>query len=236
VFPWVPARSWLLLVPSVSFTMRMVAAHNWLALRRNRQTVERCAPLCHGDLLDIGCGEKPHEELLRPFLASYTGLDHPDTLHSHKAELWGSATALPCDDKSYDTVVMFQTLEHVEEPGLALSEAYRVMRPGGLLFVTTPFMWGIHEQPRDFYRYTPYAMTYLCEKAGFTNVTVTSVGGYWLTAGLRFSYYLQMYAHSWRRPLVRPFQHAAQLLGDKLDHLDGAPQDSAGYTTLAYKR
>lgn len=100
----------------------------------------------------------------------------------------GTATELPFDSGSFDTVLMLQTLEHVEEPLVALSEAYRVLRPNGLLVVTTPFMWGIHEQPRDFYRYTPYALEYLAGKAGFEQIDVQPTGGYWLTAGLRFSY------------------------------------------------
>jgi hypothetical protein len=79
------------------------------------------------------------------------------------------------------------------------------------LVVTTPFMWGIHEQPRDFYRYTSYGLEYLVAKAGFVGVTVESVGGYWTTAALRFSYHLQRRAWKWRKPLVIPFQQAAQV-------------------------
>ena len=39
-----------------------------------------------------------------------------------------------------------------------MAEAARVLRPDGTLLLAVPFMWGIHEAPRDFYRFTPYAL------------------------------------------------------------------------------
>ena len=41
-----------------------------------------------------------------------------------------------------------------------------MLEPGGTAFVTTPFMLGLHEEPYDYYRYTPFALTDLAERAG----------------------------------------------------------------------
>jgi SAM-dependent methyltransferase len=214
-----------------------MATHKWLIERVAREEVRRNAIHCHGDLLDVGCGEKPYEAIIRRYVRSYTGLDHLDTLHSHRADVWGDAMALPFDDLSFDTVVMFQVLEHLPEPATALLEAHRVLRSGGLILVTTPFMWGLHEQPLDFYRYTPFGLEHLLRKAGFDDITIEQVGGYWLTAGLRFSYYLQAWASGawWRRYLVPPFQHAAQFVAATLNHFDDSDTDATGYTTRAWK-
>jgi SAM-dependent methyltransferase len=205
-------------------------------LRSNVEAVRRYAHLCHGDLLDIGCGGRPHEALLRGRVNTYVGLDHEATLHTGvRADVWGDATDLPFAKESFDTVVMFQTLEHIPEPALALSEAFRVMRPGGFLFITTPFMWGIHEAPYDFYRYTPFALERLVRNAGFGDFEVEPVGGYWLTAGLRFSYHLHSYSRRWLRPLFVPFQFFAQVFAMVLDRFDRDDRDATGYTTLAHK-
>jgi SAM-dependent methyltransferase len=212
-----------------------VSAHNWLIERVNLETVRRHSSTCHGDVLDVGCGEKPYEHLLRPYVQSYTGLDHRNTLHDAKADVWGDATDLPFADGSFDTVVMFQTLEHLPEPAQALAEAFRVLRSDGVIFATTPFMWGLHEQPYDFYRYTPFGLEHLFRAAGFEKIEIEHVGGYWLTAGLRFSYHLQRYAWRWRRHIVAPFQFSAQALAALLDRIDSDDSDATGYTTIARK-
>jgi SAM-dependent methyltransferase len=211
-----------------------VAAYNWLAERINRRQVVRHAHLLTGELLDVGCGQKPYERLLAPRLSRYVGLEHPETRHHReKVDVWGDAAALPFDDASFDTVVSFQVLEHVPEPREVLAEMHRVLRPGGTLFVTTPFMWGIHEAPRDFYRYTPYALQHLLGGAGFEAVVVTPVCGYWATTGLRFSYYLRRFARGPVEPAVRMIQHVVQGATMLLDRLQRVDSDAGGYATVA---
>lgn len=207
---------------------------NWWAIRTNEREAARLAPLAHGEMLDIGCGEKPYEELFRPYVTRYVGLDHPETQHAHDAvDVWGTATDLPFPDGSFDTVAAFQVLEHVEEPAAMVREAFRVLRPGGVFMVTTPFMWGIHEEPRDFYRYTEYGLRYLLTSAGFDGVEVRAVSGAWAMLGVRFSYALAPYAGSRWRPLVISLQVLAQAAGARLDRVARDERDTAGYVTVA---
>jgi len=51
-----------------------------------------------------------------------------------------SASALPIQDGAAGIVVLCQTLEHLVEPTMALREAFRILRPGGYLFVDVPWM------------------------------------------------------------------------------------------------
>lgn len=60
----------------------------------------------------------------------------------------------PVDDGSVDVVLSSQVLEHAADTRLYLSESYRVMRPGGLLFLSTHGVWRYHPDPCDFWRWT----------------------------------------------------------------------------------
>ncbi len=164
------------------------------------------------------------------------GLEHPSTQHSkEQVDVWGDAAALPFPDMTFDTVVAFQVLEHLPEPKLALEEMFRVLRPEGTLLLTTPFMWGIHEAPYDFYRYTPYGLTYLLETAGFTDIAVTANFGYWAMAGLRFSYYLQHVRSKKTTYFVSALQNLAQLTALVMDRAHRIDSDAGSYTTVAQR-
>lgn len=209
-------------------------SHNWLITSINRRWAARVAPLAKGELLDVGCGTKPYEPLFAPYVSRYIGLEHPSTRHGReKVDVWGEAAALPFDDASFDTVVAFQVLEHCEEPREVLQEMHRVLRPGGRMILTTPFLWGVHEAPRDFYRYTRYGLEHLCGLAGFDGVVVTPVCGFWATFGLRLSYYLQRFRHGRRAVLVGSAQALIQGVAAVADRMDRVDRDTAGYVTIA---
>ena len=65
---------------------------------------------------------------------------------------------MPIKDNSYNTIIATEVLEHCFEPEILLKEIYRVLKPGGLLFFTVPFVWNFHETPYDAYHYTPFAL------------------------------------------------------------------------------
>lgn len=214
-----------------------MASHNWLIVRLNRDAVARRAHVCRGALLDVGCGAKPYESLLAPHVESYTGLEHPDTVHDReRVDVWGSADELPFEDRSFDTVISFHVLEHTEEPATVLREMARVLRPGGRVLLAVPFVWGIHEAPRDFYRFTPYGLTYLLEGAGFGAISIEPLCGYWATAALRLCYALARLERGPLRLVMRAVFGAIQLVGALLDRADPLPDDAAGYVAIAELR
>jgi SAM-dependent methyltransferase len=82
---------------------------------------------------------------------------------------------LPFQDNYFDFVVSDQVLEHVEgDPQKAIDETYRVLKPGGIAIHTTCFINHIHAEPKDFWRFTPDALSLLCK--GFSEVI--DVGGW----------------------------------------------------------
>jgi ubiquinone/menaquinone biosynthesis C-methylase UbiE len=144
-----------------------------------------------GRLLDIGCGLKPFEPLFAPHVSEHVGVDHPDSPHAlTSVDVLATAYDIPMPDSTFDTALMSEVLEHLERPHDALSEAFRLLRPGGKLILTTPFIWPLHEEPRDFYRYSPYGLRHLLDGAGFEVVDVIPVGGQWTMLGLMLGYAL----------------------------------------------
>ena len=60
-------------------------------------------------------------------------------------------------DNSIATVLMLDTLEHVEFPYLAMQEAHRVIAPGGFVLISSVMNFPIHSHPYDYWRFTPSA-------------------------------------------------------------------------------
>lgn len=125
------------------------------------------APKLNGRLLDVGCGRKPYRHL---FVASeYIGLevDTPENRKNKQADFFYSGVDFPFPGQRFDGIICNQVLEHVFTPDLFLSEIGRVLRPGGQLLLTIPFIWDEHEQPWDYARYTSFGLKNLLEKNGF---------------------------------------------------------------------
>jgi ubiquinone/menaquinone biosynthesis C-methylase UbiE len=97
------------------------------------------------NILDAGCGEGITLEKLtglfpgRQVLGVDTEPENLDICRRHQLPvLEGSLYALPFEDASYDTVLFSEVIEHLDTPGKALSEIYRVLRPGGRVIVIFP--------------------------------------------------------------------------------------------------
>jgi SAM-dependent methyltransferase len=173
-----------------------------------------------GRLLDIGCGMKPWRSVFAPHVDAHIGADHEATLHGlHEVDLVSDAYTVPLDDGSVDTILLTEVLEHLERPQDALAECARLLRPGGHVILTTPFSWPLHEEPRDFYRFSPHGLRYLTEGAGFEVVELRALAGIWATLTLHFSYALLR--HRRRAPrLVDALTVGAQRMGWELERLD----------------
>jgi SAM-dependent methyltransferase len=147
-----------------------------LALRACERALEKHA---RGDLLDYGCGRAPFYGIYRSRVKTVTCVDWPASPHDirhadHEVDL-NLGTTLP--DASFDTVLCTDVLEHLWAPQTALEDIARVLRPGGRLVLSVPFLYGLHEQPHDYFRYTKYALRRLCSSAGLKVVRIRAYGG-----------------------------------------------------------
>ena len=60
--------------------------------------------------------------------------------------------------RQYDVIVMIEVLEHVHDPLAAVRNLRRLLKPGGMLVLSAPFMFPLHDRPHDFYRFTRYGL------------------------------------------------------------------------------
>ena len=75
-----------------------------------------------------------------------------------------------------EIVLMSEVLEHLREPKQSLSEVFRIMKPGGIFLLTTPFIYGMHEVPNDYIRYTEFGLNALLEEANLDIVRIQRRG------------------------------------------------------------
>jgi SAM-dependent methyltransferase len=136
-------------------------------------------PHFSGVVLDVGCGHKPYKNLVlsSPSRAEhYIGLDLPDNIYGTPDLKW-NGKKIPLEEDATDSVLLTEVLEHCPNPLEVLMEVRRVLKPGGFLFLTVPFIWPIHTVPHDEYRYTPFALRRIIEQAGFPNPKIEATGG-----------------------------------------------------------
>lgn len=143
----------------------------YFARKELAREIGRLAPRMVGALLDVGCGTKPYRGLFTA-ATDYTGLeiDTPKNRASKHADHFYDGETFPFRRESYDGIVCNQVLEHVFAPDDFLQEVSRVMRPGGMLLLTVPFVWDEHEQPWDYARYSSFGLRNLLERNGFVLV------------------------------------------------------------------
>lgn len=126
-----------------------------------------------GCMLGVGCGARPYRAVL-PAGLQQVGLDLDQERNRLRglADAYYDGTRFPFEDASFDCVLCSQVLEHVPEPDAFLREIARVLRPGGQLVLTVPFLWPEHEQPWDAYRFTSYGLIASINRAGLNIVAV----------------------------------------------------------------
>src|SRR5690606_15470330 len=103
-------------------------------------------PLVKGDLLEVGCGEGRGVEVLLGQVDSYHGLDKIqgviESLKSRFPQITVEQAVIPSFQtiaaNTFDTVVSFQVIEHIQDDRLFLQEIYRVLKPGGKAIISTP--------------------------------------------------------------------------------------------------
>jgi SAM-dependent methyltransferase len=132
-----------------------------------------------GTLLDVGCGKRQYEYLFSGTVSRYIGLDWPSKVESANADVIGDALAIPFAEASVDCVLSTELMEHVPDPHVLLTEIARVLRSGGTLILSAPLIVGLHEEPRDYYRFTPYILRILLAKHGFAVQSLSGKGGWW---------------------------------------------------------
>ncbi|MGB2895898.1 MAG: class I SAM-dependent methyltransferase [Anaerolineales bacterium] len=165
-----------------------------------RCTIPMIEEYAFGKVIDLGCGRLALQPVIQALNLAYDGLD----LNPSSSEVTYEADIQKMPliaDGSYDTALCLQVLEHVPEPQKAAHEIFRILRQGGVAFITVPHLSRIHDEPNDFYRYTEYGIRVLLEHAGFRIDEILIRAGMFSFLGHQISSVINPLV--WNVPLLR---------------------------------
>ena len=152
---------------------------SWLISQLVAQAFERHLPShAHGRLLDLGCGLVPLYAAYRPLVSEITCVDWGDSPHAglHVDIEHDLNRPLPLEDSRYDTVILSDVLEHIRKPEELVGEVARILAPGGKLLASMPFMYWLHEQPHDYFRYSEHALRSFVDQAHLRVLVLKPLG------------------------------------------------------------
>jgi SAM-dependent methyltransferase len=141
--------------------------------------VGKYAGMLKGKMMDFGCGSKPYRSFFS--VDEYIGVDFENEGHPHDNEqidVYYDGKTLPFENEVFDSVLCSEVFEHIFNLNEILLELNRVMKPGGKMLITCPFVWNEHEVPHDFARYTRFALQSLVSKAGFEVIEYSKAGNF----------------------------------------------------------
>lgn len=144
---------------------------------------QEAAKHIHGALLEVGCGEGYGISILGPHCSSYLGIDKfptSATVPAHGRILQMEVPPFSgVEDNSFDFVVTFQVIEHIQNDVLFLQEIKRVLKPGGKLILTTPNrLMSLSRNPWHIREYVPGEMKgVLSEVFGADQVDLQGIFG-----------------------------------------------------------
>ena len=163
-------------------------------------------------VLDLGCGDR----YIAPACAEegwdYEGLDY-DCVDFE-------SDALPCEAESVDIAMSLAVIEHLREPDQFISEIFRCLRPGGLVYLSTPNFQrdykNFYNDPTHVRPYTPQSIAELLRLFGFSNIDVfpgiRAKPRHWYTGKLRFfkAYYMLPFRADTKWPVPDVFKGHAR--------------------------
>ncbi len=134
-------------------------------------------------IYDFGCGSKPYQVFSGQ--NKYIGIDIDKK--NEEADIFSNIENVPLPEGIADITCSFFVLEHVYSPISVLREKFRILKPGGEIFMLVPLYWEEHEQPYDFWRYTKFSLQKMLEEVGFSKIKIKAINGNWAILGMHLA-------------------------------------------------
>lgn len=220
--------------------MTTILNQDYLTVRPLQDWLRQIATgYARGVLLDAGCGNKPYASIFAETVKRYIGVDVQQNTQNTVEVIVDPSGRLPFQDGCFHTVLSTQVLEHVREPVHHLQEFARVLRPDGVLVLTVPGSYMLHEEPHDYYRFTLYGLQYLLQQSSFRPVRIDTAGGAWRLLGQTLVNH-KSFGRKWHVPLLSSAVYYATVLASNiffslLDDFNTNRKDPANYLVIAQR-
>lgn len=195
-------------------------------LYATRDALVHMLPYVSGRTVDLGAGTAKYKPLIQPHTTEYITFD----LSPHSSiDVVGDIEATPFADNEFDTVVSTQVLEHVRRPWMVAQEIHRILKPGGILILTAPFLVQHHGHPDDYFRFTTSGITTLFEDQGFEIIESAGYGKTFsvLSEMLHFTFF-----NPYSKPLSRIKRKVLAIIQSTLRKLDTRSKSKTIYANV----
>jgi SAM-dependent methyltransferase len=130
-----------------------------------------------GDVIDVGGKKTLKRGQFRPPLDRVNSWHYVNIDPATNPDYCCDAAAIPVADGSFDIAIVCEVLEHLRDPEKVIQEIARILRPGGRLYLSAPFLYPIHADPDDYQRWTPAKLRIALVEHGFFIDEIAPMGG-----------------------------------------------------------
>ncbi|MFH1425964.1 MAG: class I SAM-dependent methyltransferase [Candidatus Kerfeldbacteria bacterium] len=141
-----------------------------------------------GKVLNVGGGSKTYRELANEMVVMDYYDKNPSGTQIHADVVADAQKEFPFPDELFDAVICTQLLEHLPEPQFTVNQICRVLKPGGYLLLSVPFLERYHADPDDYQRFTHRGIEWMLRDK-FSIETIKPLGG----RAVNIHYFLQMH-------------------------------------------
>lgn len=153
-----------------------------------REIIIKLLPHIRGQVLDLGAGSARYKEIISSRALKYRSCD---AVKNKNIDDICDVLNLQYPEESFDTVISTQVMEHVKNPYRIATEIYKVLKPGGHVIITAPFLIPFHADPDDYFRFTPSGLSEIFKGSGFEIVESGRYGGFFMVVSemIHFSWF-----------------------------------------------
>jgi SAM-dependent methyltransferase len=151
----------------------------WLGYSIRRQLLdedlESLRLRMEGRVVEIGNGHSRRRGKFEPPISEAECWVFIDVKETVQPDIRASIESIPLKDAEFDTVICLEVMEYVTDVNAALKEVHRILKPGGRLILSVPFMHRADTE-HDFWRFSSHALKHLLSRDGFRIEDIRSQG------------------------------------------------------------